>query len=124
MSEHTKEPWYQCGYEIEADDGTTVCNMSGWKNKGQTIADAKRIVACVNACEGIPTDELVNQVGAGMKIKFSDCPSCNKLTAQRELNKELVDALKYTLRTMDDYQLSKDYWADMDALIAKAEANQ
>ena len=59
--EHTKEPWQIRGHftslfglpivEIETAEG---------KNIGLTkeLDDAKRIVACVNACVGLPTDVL------------------------------------------------------------------
>ncbi|MGL4260995.1 MAG: hypothetical protein ACRCTX_05190, partial [Afipia sp.] len=32
--------------------------MAGWENKEKLHANARRIVACVNACEGIETSEL------------------------------------------------------------------
>ena len=61
MSNHTKGPWsvevdgntglvYICHPETE-DDTTTV-------NYELTKDDANRIVACVNACDGIPTKVL------------------------------------------------------------------
>lgn len=51
-------------------------------------ADARRIVACVNALEGIPTDEL-EKAGTGMMSEAAVC--VGKLTKQRE---ELVALLK------------------------------
>lgn len=70
MSEHTKEPWHirelrdDCfitaavepgmayGPEIMGDDYT------GYGDSERKKADARRIVACVNACEGVPTADL------------------------------------------------------------------
>ena len=59
--EHTPEPWQIRGrftshagfevVEVETEKGKHVGQMSEWD-------DARRIVACVNACEGIPTATL------------------------------------------------------------------
>lgn len=67
---HTREPWrvgertasYWGGgsgptADIHGSDGDTVntCDELGW---GMDPADARRIVACVNACAGISTEYL------------------------------------------------------------------
>lgn len=52
-SEHTPEPWQWEG-EIERITGPnngTIADVT-------TVANAERIVACVNACAGIPTASL------------------------------------------------------------------
>lgn len=73
MTDHTKEPWYvkelrngDCfisaekspampyGPEIMGDDYT------GYGDEEAKLEDARRIVACVNACAGIPTEALPN----------------------------------------------------------------
>lgn len=64
MSKHTPEPWaVERAHDIDAiawvgqfavlpvDHATKVM-------RGNTEEDARRIVACVNACRGLPTDEL------------------------------------------------------------------
>ncbi len=58
--EHTPEPWHQCA---EPELGALILD-----GKQRAIGDcdgppnahenARRIVACVNACAGIPTEEL------------------------------------------------------------------
>ena len=65
MGEHTPEPWF-----INADNGTHVIRAGGDKavtfashstfaaNPKEGAANARRIVACVNACAGIETDIL------------------------------------------------------------------
>ncbi|WP_459575862.1 hypothetical protein [Aeromonas enteropelogenes] len=70
MSKHTKEPWVL--FEV-GDRHVHLCPASAAKKTsiltvteedGVTFAavysndDARRIVACVNACRGLPTDEL------------------------------------------------------------------
>lgn len=71
MSEHTKEPWcvgdttHENGEFIEtaimALEGRAaiaVCLDFGFNNLGMREANARRIVACVNACAGIDTEKL------------------------------------------------------------------
>ena len=61
---HTAEPWalFRDGQSVGAADGTGVCevwprNEEGFPNTEGT-ANARRIVACVNACRGLSTIEL------------------------------------------------------------------
>jgi hypothetical protein len=59
-SEHQPEPWTQ--------DGRYILDASGWTLASTRFpADARRIVAAINAVQGIPTDALeswvVNVVG-------------------------------------------------------------
>jgi len=59
-SEHQPEPWSQ--------DGRYILDASGWTLASTRFpADARRIVAAINAVQGIPTDALeswvVNVVG-------------------------------------------------------------
>lgn len=71
MSKHTKEPWcvgdttHENGEFIEtaimALEGRAaiaVCLDFGFNNLGMREANARRIVACVNACAGIDTEYL------------------------------------------------------------------
>jgi len=77
-AKHTKEPWnvYRSNrhetYDIEGEDD---CIMQLWRLCEETHnvipydnaeANARRIVACVNACRGLPTKELedIGLVGA------------------------------------------------------------
>lgn len=83
MSEHTKEPWHQGtdGRQIEGINGNIVCIVSGALLNESTIEDARRIVACVNACAGMDDpadaismlksqcDELLAEVGEWRAIK-------------------------------------------------------
>ena len=56
-TEHTQEPWSygedNDGWYVEKD-GLQIAH-------GLTEEDARRIVACVNACAGIPTDVLEDE---------------------------------------------------------------
>lgn len=64
MSEHTKEPWSIDKYGAATDkDGKTILVTGFALNCGRSDktaeANARRIVACVNALEGVPTEALV-----------------------------------------------------------------
>lgn len=71
MMKHTKEPWvaektFQ-GRDSSISDrrGNTIAIAYQNKNiDGDDLANAKRIVACVNACEGITNEALEADVVA------------------------------------------------------------
>lgn len=78
MSEHIKEPLaikYRGGYfliidakgEVVADDGSAGDEYSPTMKEDT----ARRFVACVNACAGIPTDDLEEHQGAVLEIGTS-----------------------------------------------------
>jgi hypothetical protein len=58
--------------ETEDDDADTICEFPEYIDKEIRAANARRIVACVNALEGIPTDEL-EKAGTGL---MSDAAVC------------------------------------------------
>lgn len=61
---HTAEPWklHRSGQSVGSSDGYGVCEV--WPRDEDNFPDtegkanARRIVACVNACRGLSTDEL------------------------------------------------------------------
>jgi len=63
---HTPEPWRVVGTSIFGkpahlslnEAGPLVCRCDVTDSDGQDEPNARRIVACVNALEGIPTEEL------------------------------------------------------------------
>lgn len=90
QDQHTQEPWY-----ASKEDGNWRV-MAADENGGYTLADmycddpeanSRRIVACVNACAGIPTEELVrakylNTASYAMRQKAEK--QCDKLLAALE----------------------------------------
>lgn len=71
MSEHTKEPWENTGRQVRSPFGL-ICDCDRLTDvfEEEKAKNARRIVACVNACEGILTEELEN-AGAGFWGRFS-----------------------------------------------------
>jgi hypothetical protein len=62
MSEHTKEPWRQeysliIGGGEDETNSFIVAKVDDWQNEIGD-ANARRIVACVNACAGISAEAL------------------------------------------------------------------
>lgn len=64
MTGHTKEPWVvERAHDIDAiawvgQFAVLPADHATKGARGNTEDDARRIVACVNACQGLPTDEL------------------------------------------------------------------
>lgn len=114
--EYTTEPWHAGGYEIEADDGSLICNMSGWRNPAANKANARRIVACVNACKGIKTEDLESVPD----FALMGSATIEKVEQQRD---ELLEALKAMLTHMgmDEDEWNKPTFDQARAAIAKAE---
>ena len=61
MSEHTKGPWavnYTKFSEVRAENGAVIARCLKLTSLTNLEANARRIVACVNACEGVRTEHL------------------------------------------------------------------
>ena len=107
MSKHTQEPW-QVHHDIDAGEWPMI--MSGGVVDGKIIANvnpksfccvggdfvempsadnARRIVACVNACAGMRNDELEGGLLIGVMQSKID-----RLECQRD---KLLDAMRQTL---------------------------
>jgi hypothetical protein len=78
MSEHTKEPWTATNFSFKSkgwDDPFPVIQIKGAGDvpiiamapEEIDQANARRIVACVNACAGIDTEKL-EQVAKGERL--------------------------------------------------------
>lgn len=92
--EHTKEPWrvwnHDGDWTIEARSPASGF-MVDIANASFSEPDARRIVACVNACEGSET-ELLEKIGADYSKPLIDLINHAKdLTDQRN---ELLSALR------------------------------
>lgn len=109
--QHTQEPW-AVSHEVFDNDGvpeTVITGLDGRaaiavtidfgpNNPGMREANARRIVACVNACAGIATHELELMTGAlsilnqiSHKLPEKHTAAATKYRKQRD---ELLDALE------------------------------
>lgn len=123
-AKHTKGPWRYdhepgCYAELMASDYATVALFAG----EPSLANARRIVACVNACEGFSIEELE---GADL---FKDS------IESQDLIDGLLEALKQCRLALEPYDDVKprDWKTDREKLafahqaacaaISKAESN-
>ena len=111
MSKHTAGPWSVCGNEIfsVANDAKVATVWSGEDSQGmlnkaisasQADRNAARIVACVNACEGISTEALEACHGKP-PARFAG------IEALRAENERLRNALRFVLADLNtelDYE--------------------
>lgn len=102
QDQHTQEPWY-----ASKEDGNWRV-MAADENGGYTLADmycddpeanSRRIVACVNACAGIPTEELV-------RAKYLNTASYAMRQKAEKHRDELLAALK---KFLDSHEECADF---------------
>ncbi|MDM5134029.1 hypothetical protein OB953_00180 [Aeromonas salmonicida] len=103
MKQHTNEPWHAAEIARDSDTFVKICHANGgtiaklWIDvddsdfsDGQR-ADARRIVACVNALRGVPTEELErHHLAHAGEVRFRI-----EMTRQRD---ELLAALEGMLQ--------------------------
>lgn len=127
MSDHTPEPW--AIYEGESVHG--VLDSTGrhlaemWLRKDwDSLANARRIVACVNACRGIETDlieQMTAAVIAGNPVHEA-LYGAQQLTRERDEARAMVRELLEALKDASDWLESDGNEAhSYRAIIAKAE---
>ncbi len=104
---HTKEPW-KAEFHLKIEPNAKMYWVNGVTSVGtENVADVERIVACVNACTGIETEQLVKFWPNGGLVR------------KAELCDELIVAAKEVLRISDR---KHDAWDRMKEIIAKASA--
>ena len=65
MSDHTPGPWavnFTKFSEVRAENGAVIARCLRLTSLTNLEANARRIVACVNACEGVSTKHLENNL--------------------------------------------------------------
>lgn len=103
LPDHTPEPWYPRSpasnfHHIgsNARERVAVCHTAG---------DALRIVACVNALSGIPTDDIQKDIDVGGYKAIIDCHQAHIEMVEKQRD-NLLTALKSLLAATepgDDY---------------------
>ncbi len=69
------------------------------RSEGEHTANADRIVACVNWCQGIETRDL-ECMGIGSALNLRDCNFADRQKAEKRSN-ELIEALKTIIARID-----------------------
>lgn len=127
MSEHTKEPWhvgdaFMVGELVGGNDVFPVYQGEAGEDDLLAFAfsteDARRIVACVNACAGIPT-ELIEQGG------FAAVPVATHREVKQQRD-ELLAALKESQEFMEycwrDVQMSYYAFEKLETVMEQTRA--
>ena len=92
--EHTKEPWSYDGHSGIAAVGSDQFNGGYFTAEvmgPDKDANARRIVACVNACAGIPTEELERGPTNIVELMDKAWNEIAHLTKQRDKLVELLE---------------------------------
>ena len=100
MSDHTPGPWavnFTKFSEVRAENGAVIARCLKPTSLTNLEANARRIVACVNACEGVSTKHLENNL-----------PIRELVTRHNEVLRE-IEALKAErVGLVDDINALKD----------------
>lgn len=95
---HTPEPIF--GLPLTAH-GNLIYETTGYMRSVAVCVnddEASRIVACVNACAGIPTADLENSQSRQGEQLTGYGKACAERDRLREINAELLAALKTAMR--------------------------
>ena len=124
--EHTTGKLTFRGFSIYAADGKTpVADTCLNASVAQhDVANARRLVACWNACEGVPLDEVENLANIGglnaLTVEAGRAyADADALKAQRD---ELLAATQYLLDVLDELDGECDAIAEFQAPIRAARA--
>lgn len=96
MSKHTQEPWKVCHWKDDRRGFEIADRNQNRVGFDMTEANARRIVACVNACAGLPTEQLEASPLGGVLNGVAG------LIAQRD---ELLTALHDAATSLETIQL-------------------
>jgi len=131
MSEnkHTPEPWIcrdNQHYNIGTSEGYAIADMAfEYSSLGQEElkANARRIVACVNACAGIPTDQLESGEARYVRNELADIYALEKrrdelLAALEKGGHSLREISLWDKTTAKDVAMAKAAYAEVKAAIA------
>ena len=131
MSKHTAEPWL---FDDEDEAITTeerkrkrhtrIATVTlGWADpfNSEQLANGRRIVACVNACEGISTEQLESWLCMSRPIRKSLEELKSEADREGAQRDDLLEALRGVLRIADR---KTDEFDAARAAIAKATGEQ
>lgn len=105
QEKHTKEPWLISEYDrngepiLTNDEGFDVAYAAAYSDMPST-ENARRIVACVNACAGIDTDCLAG-MGTGTFLRQRD-----RAYEERLLRDEMLEMLEQARAALPDAWLA------------------
>ena len=118
MSEHTKGPWavnYTKFSEVRAENGAVIARCVMLTSLTNLEANARRIVACVNACEGISTEHLINNLPIRELVARH-----NEALREIEALKDEIKSQQDKIRGLAGAQDSEDVFRIIEAMQLSA----
>ena len=124
---HTIEPWrvhQDASGDVFVSSELTSFHIAeiGSEDDETVIPDARRIVACVNACEGIPTDDLedtkllpmLDSYGVAIQQRDDLQAQVDELRAKADDLLEILSSIEN-----DNGQISQAYWLKIQETVQK-----
>ena len=118
MSGHTKGPWavnYTKFSEIRAENGAVIARCVKLTSLTNLEANARRIVACVNACEGVSTKRLENNLPI-VELVARHSEALREIEALKDEIKSQQDKIRYLACAQD----SEDVFRIIEAMQLSA----
>lgn len=120
---HTPGPWQMGRHEniVAVADGRPIANTKGYFSTinadgvvAENEANARRIVACVNACAGIETEtlektefqELMNACAAADRFVIKEYNRANEATKRADDAVRLLQSIKWKSAEKDNMEFS------------------
>lgn len=105
MTDHAKGQWYTISRtSLMGGDGVHVCDVRGLAGDDQADeANAQRIIACINACDGYTTEQLKALAGGNVKREVTHvadklCEAENRYLKAERHRDSLLMALEALLK--------------------------
>ena len=118
MSGHTKGPWavnYTKFSEVRAENGAVIARCVKLTSLTNLEANARRIVACVNACEGVSTKHLENNLPI-VELVARHSEALREIEALKDEIKSQQDKIRYLAGAQD----SEDVFRIIEAMQLSA----
>ena len=102
MSKHTPIPWFKNEYrQIFGPNGRRICIDGfafGTHSTEESQANTRRVIACINACEGFSDEEL-----EGADLFKDSIESQSEIVALKQQRDELLAAVQYAADVFAEY---------------------
>lgn len=116
---YTKEPWHVFEGTVQSSTNWTICDVRTKLNNGDE--NARRIVACINALQGVPTEQLEQAAELGITNVSMGNLFSNRLKLQQQRD-ELLAVVKYFHKDCTGNEPSLSVFYRMcDEVLAKIE---
>ena len=121
-AEHSPTPWTSIGSYIDDSNGFAVADTFRTSGSAMRHTNAARIVACVNACEGVDNADLTH--GCYQKLIEKHVEVCFAKQDLEDQRDELLRCFKLLTQWLENRHPNYPNRETVGAVIAKAEGWQ